>query len=101
MKGGDAMKGELKIVIQIKGNAGSIGVKSTDSDPVFVTLDGGLGALIPRLLEIVAGAQEKWESAPLYPKCVTALPSQAQLTTPRTATGSPARPAPRPQPPMF
>jgi len=30
------MKGEIKIVILVKGEAGSIGVQSPDSDPVFV-----------------------------------------------------------------
>jgi len=92
---------EVKVVISLKGNKGSIGIQSPKCDPVFTTFDGDLGLALERVPGLVGEARQKWNTNPQYPKCETPLPSQqAPRPTPTT------RPAPRQtastaQPQMF
>ena len=69
---------EVKVVIALKGNKGSIGVQSPKCDPVFTTFDGDLGLALERVPELVEEARQKWDTNPTYPKCETPLPSQTQ-----------------------
>ena len=82
------MSDEIKVVIVLKEDRGSIGVQSPNCDPVFDTAEGGLGAILERVPALVEEAKQRWESNPRYPRCETPLPSQ-QITprgpqTPRT-----------------
>lgn len=92
---------EVKVVIALKGNKGSIGVQSPKCDPVFTTFDGDLGLALERVPGLVEEARQKWDLNPTYPKCETPLPSQTQPTprpTPRTTSRQTASTA---QPQMF
>jgi len=88
------MSEEVKVVILLKGERGSIGVQSPDCDPLFVTFEGNLGLALERVPGLVAEARRRWETNPTYPKCETPLPSQAQpaqavpRSSPRQATST-------------
>jgi hypothetical protein len=84
------MSEEIKVVIALKENRGSIGVQSTDCDPVFLTFEGDLGLALERVPGLIAEARQKWDSNPRYPKCETPLPSQ---TPPAQPASRPARQA--------
>jgi hypothetical protein len=83
------MSEEIKIVIFIKGNRGSIGIQSADCDPIFATFEGDLGTALERVPELVEEARQRWDSTPRYPICETKLEpppqpvSQPQQTTQR------------------
>jgi hypothetical protein len=93
------MNEEIKVVIALKENRGSIGVQSPNCDPLFVTFEGELEVALEKVPGLVAEARQRWEENPRYPKCESPLPSQTQ----------PAQPAQRPtrqaastaQPSMF
>jgi len=94
------MSEEIKVVVALKENRGSIGVQSPDCDPIFLTFEGDLGLALERVPGLVAEARQRWESNPRYPKCETPLPSQAPPAqpAPRSASRQAASTA---QPPMF
>jgi len=75
---------EVKIIINLKGDAATIGVQKPGCDPIFRTAEGGLGAVMTRAGKLVAEAETIWATAPLYPKCESKLPSQE--TPPPAAT---------------
>lgn len=60
---------EIKVVIVLKDNRGSVGVQSPECDPVFVAFEGDLGAALQRVPGLVEEAQRQWEGTPRYPKC--------------------------------
>ena len=82
--------GEIKIVIELKGTRASVGVQAPECDPVFYTAEGKLKAVLTQVPGFVAGAQERWQTAKLNPKCESPLPSQEKPapSTPRVATRS-------------
>ena len=78
------MSDELKIVIFLKGNRGSIGIQSPNCDPVFSTHEGDLQSLLQVVPAKVEEARTKWDSNPRYPKCETKLEPEpaARVTIP-------------------
>jgi len=94
------MTEEIKIVIILKGNRGSVGIQSPDCDPLFTTFEGDLRAALEKVPGLVEEANRRWDQSPKYPKCQTTLPEASQ------AAAAPARPAGAPrqnrtQPAMF
>ena len=95
------MSGEVKIVIALKDNKGSIGVQSPDCDPIFTTFEGGLEQALGSVPVLVEDANRRWDENPHYPKCKSPLPSESAPTS-RTATSQPTRQASTTeQPSMF
>lgn len=76
---------EMKVVITLKGNKGSIGIQSPDCDPVISIHEGDLQSLLEMVPTVVEEANRKWDSNPRYPKCQHELkppaptPSQASV----------------------
>lgn len=83
---------EIKVVIILKGNTGSIGVMSPNCDPSFQIFEGGLEVALERVPRLVEYAKIKWAESKLNPKCETELPSQ-KVKTPTVSTSR--TPAPR------
>lgn len=67
---------EIRVVIILKGNGGSIGVMSPDCDPSFGIFTGGLEEALKRVPRLVEYAKIKWAESKLNPKCEVELPSQ-------------------------
>jgi len=92
------MSDEIKVVINLKGDAATIGVQKPDCDPVFRTAEGDLGAVMTRAGELVTEANAIWDANPRYPKCETKLPSQetppARTTTTRQTQTAPKKDQP-------
>jgi len=59
---------ELKIVISLRGEKGSVGVQAPGCDPVFLAFEGGLEEALGRVPGLVSEARERWERSPLYPR---------------------------------
>jgi len=98
------MSDELKIVISLKGDKASVGVKSPECDPVFFSSEGTLKTVLKAVPGFVEEAKTRWETSKLNPRCETPLPSQEKpaTTTSRVATVSrPKTAAPKTQPSMF
>jgi hypothetical protein len=90
------MNEELKVVILLKGNRGSIGVQSPECDPMFSTFEGSLGQALERVPELVAEAQQKWDESPRYAKTRHEL--EPSTSTPASArTPAPVRTGQRQQ----
>ena len=83
------MSDEMKIVIVLKGERGSVGIQAPECDPVFATVEGDLDSILQRVPGMVAEARQGWAEAPRYPKCETPLPSQQ---TPPRAPQTPRAP---------
>jgi len=80
------MSDEIKVIIVLKGDRGSVGVQSPNCDPVFATMQGGLDAILQRVPGLVAEARQRWAETPRYPKCESPLPSQTAPRGPQTPT---------------
>lgn len=93
------MTEEVKIVLILKGNRGSLGIQSPDCDPVFATFEGDLRAALEKVPGLVEEANRKWDQNPKYPKCQTALPQTPQPVTPARPAAAPHQN--RTQPAMF
>ena len=94
------MSDELKIVIVLKGERGSVGIQAPECDPILTTIEGGLDTALGRVPEMVAEAKHRWEETPRYPKCTSPLPSQ-QTTPGAPRTQARQTPAPAPQQKLF
>jgi hypothetical protein len=88
------MSDELKIVISLKGTAGSVGVQAPGCDPIFFPVAGDLPVILGPLHIFVDEARRQWETRKLYPKCESPLPSQSQPAARPVTQPSTARPAP-------
>ena len=84
----------VKIVINLAGEAASVGIQKPDCDPVFSKVEGDLATVLKSVPRLVKVAQKCWESNARYPKCETTLTPPAT-----TSASTPAKPAP--QPSMF
>jgi hypothetical protein len=91
---------EIKIVINLRGDAATIGIQKPGCDPVFCHVDGGLGAVMTRAGELVAEAESIWASSPLYPRCESKLPSQ-EAPAVTTTRRQPVETASKPKQPSF
>lgn len=80
------MSDEMKIVITLKENRGSIGVQSPDCDPVFVTFEGDLEQALEKVPGLVIEARQRWDSNPRYPRCEHPLPPQTAPAQPERTT---------------
>jgi len=69
---------ELKVIVTLKGDRGSIGISAPQCDPVFTIFEGGLQTALERLPGLVEEARSRWAQSPRYPKCQAPLPSQVQ-----------------------
>ena len=59
---------DLKVVVVIKGDRATIGVKGTSSDPHIETFDDtGLSGLAQEVPAVVERARARWEEAPKHP----------------------------------
>jgi len=83
---------ELKVVISLKGEKGSIGVQSPDCDPIFITFKGDLNEALGKVPELVAQAEEKWDQNPRYPKTKQELIQPAPTPSPRPQPQQPTQP---------
>lgn len=93
------MNGELKVIVALKEDKGSIGVQAPDCDPIFRTFEGDLGVGLERVPGVLEEARQLWEANPQYPKCESPLPSQtAPPQTARQTTRSKPKSG---QPTMF
>ena len=70
---------ELKVVISLKGEKGTIGIQAPDCDPVFSLFEGGLEQALDRVPGLVSEARERWEQSPRYPR------TKHELTPPQPA----------------
>jgi len=80
---------EIKVVIVLKENRGSIGVKALDCDPVFDIFEGGLEAALERVPGLVEEARQRWTESPKNPKTERSVPP------PQPAPAQPQRAAQR------
>ena len=80
------MTEEIKIVIVLKENRGSVGIQSPECDPVFATFEGDLRAALEKVPGMVEEANRRWDSNPRYPKCQSPLPQTPQPAPARPAT---------------
>jgi len=80
------MSREMKIVITLRENRGSIGIQSPDCDPVFCTFEGNLEQALERVPELVSQARQRWDSNPRYPRCEHPLPPQTAPAQPERTT---------------
>jgi len=97
-------KDELKLVISLKGDKASVGIRAPECDPAFFSLDGDLKAVLKAVPKLVEEAKTRWEASKLNPKCESPLPSQEKPpAVTRTATTSRVQKPPQPklQPTMF
>lgn len=81
---------ELKVVISLKGEGGTIGVQGKDCDPVFTTFEGGIEQAYESASGLIEQAREQWESSPRYPETQYELTPQ-QPAPQQTGTQSGAR----------
>ena len=65
---------EIKVVIVLKGDRGSVGVQAPDCDPLFVTIEGGLEAALERVPGLVEEARQRWAESPRNPKTERSVP---------------------------
>lgn len=89
------MREEIKVVILLNGDKGSIGVMAKECDPVLEVFEGGLQAALDRVPALVEEASARWEEAPRYPKCESELPSQKQKPPQQPARSSRQHTGPR------
>ena len=73
---------ELKVVITLKGERGTIGIQAPDCDPVFSLFEGSLGQALERVPGLVSEARERWEQNPQYPRTKHELTPPAQQPRP-------------------
>ncbi|MBA7599111.1 hypothetical protein ES703_06138 [subsurface metagenome] len=76
------MREDIKVVIILKGERGSIGVMAKECDPALEIFEGGLQAALDRVPALVEEADARWAENPRYPKCESELPSQKQPPAP-------------------
>jgi hypothetical protein len=88
------MSDEIKVVITLRGNKGSIGIQSPDCDPVITTHEGDLQSLLEMVPAMVEEANQKWDSNPRYPKCQHELkpPTPPAQAAPRANAQSQQQP---------
>jgi len=85
---------EIKIVINLKGDAATIGISKPGCDPIFRTAEGGLGAVMTCAGELVAEANAIWDSNPRYPKSdFKPEPPPSPQPTERRSTPQKTKPA--------
>jgi len=85
---------EVKVVISLKGEKGSIGVQSPNCDPIFITFEGDLNQALEKVPELVAQAEKKWDECPRYPKTKQELTQQpAPSPTPQPQSQRQQRPS--------
>ena len=66
---------DLKVVVSIKGDRATIGVKGTSSDPHIESFDDpDLSGLAQEVPAVVERARTRWEDAPKYPAHVKPAP---------------------------
>lgn len=70
---------ELKVVISLKGEKGTIGIQAPNCDPVFSLFEGNLEQALGRVPGLVSEARERWEQSPRYPR------TKHELTPPQPA----------------
>jgi len=70
---------ELKVVITLKGERGTIGIQAPNCDPVFSLFEGGLEQALEWVPGLVSEATERWEQSPRYPR------TKHELTPPQPA----------------
>jgi len=86
---------QMKVVITLKGNKGSIGIQSPDCDPVLSIHEGDLQALLEMVPAMVEEARQRWDSNPRYPK------TKHELKPPAAQTSVPVRTGTRQQPSQY
>ena len=91
-------EGEMKIVVVIKGNRASIGLRKPDCDPVFAAIEGDIPEILANIPRLVDQALATWQANPKYPKCETPLSPPPAPRPPPPAAHAPATKA---QPAMF
>jgi hypothetical protein len=91
------MSDELKIVLDLKGTEGTVGIKEPDTDPAFFTVTGDLPAVLGQVPALVEKARTAWSVSKTYPK--TAIPVAPPPTPSAPRPSTPAKPpAPKLQP---
>lgn len=93
----------MKVVISVNETKGSIGIQSTDCDPVFETFEGDLDAALAMVPDLVQRAREQWDQNPRYPKGeVPKPPPPPPRANAPAAQRQPAKQAPKsPQQALF
>jgi len=89
---------ELKIVITLKDDRAIVGLQSTDCDPIFHTVEGGLPAVKKQLDKLISEAKAKWTTSPQNPKAKLPEPPPPPPASRRQAPVRHEEPA---QPSMF
>jgi len=89
---------EMKILIAIDEENIMVGVKRTDTDPIFTKIEGGLDAALQQVPKLIEDAKEKWATSPRNPKAD--LPEPPAPVTPARTTSAPAPSKPK-QPSFF
>jgi len=75
----------MKIVINLNGQAASVGIQKPECDPFFSKVEGELAAVIEAIPNLVEQAKQGWEASARYPKCETPLEPPRPATTRRAA----------------
>lgn len=76
------MSEDIKVVIILKDNRGSIGVQAPDCDPALEVFEGSMQAALERVPGLMEEALSRWAETPRYPKFESPLPSQKQPPAP-------------------
>ena len=88
-----AHRSELKVVVVIKGDRATIGVKGTSSDPHIESFDDpDLSGLAQEIPAVVERARARWEESPKHPAHVKPAPPAKRRN--RRQQGSAAQAAP-------
>ena len=93
------MSGEIKVVISLKNDRGTVGIQAPNCDPVFSIFESGLEEALKMVPALVDEARRKWAASPRNAKAnLPAPPPQASQG--QRETRAPKQPA-IPQTKMF
>ena len=85
----------LKVVIQMKDDEATIGVKRDDTDPVFFMVKGDMKTILEAVAVDVEESKTRWLTAKQYPKAAAPPPSETKtpVPAPSRSPAAPAKPA--------
>jgi hypothetical protein len=92
------MSEAMKIVINLNGQAASVGIQKPECDPFFSRVEGDLTAVLEAIPSLVEQARQGWEASARYPKCQTPMEPPPK---PAITQGAAPRQAKTPQQAMF
>lgn len=87
----EAAENDLKVVVVIKGDRATIGVKGASSDPHIESFDDpNISGLAPEIPAVVERAMARWEESPKHPAHVKPAPPAKRRNRRQQGTGTQA-----------